>query len=114
MNSHFPSNYSEYDERPDSPLPPMRRPKWTASVTQMIIAVLIPVFLGLGGWGLLNIAGVQSRLAAAEARIENTHDDLSKVDNRLIRMEDKLDRLAEQTAQIRNAVAPKRRSAEAP
>ena len=107
MNPHYYD--SEVNERPDAPLPPMRRPKWTASATQMIIAVLIPIFLGLGGWGLLNVAGVQSRLAAAEARIENTHDDLAKVDGRLIRMEEKLDRLTEQTSQIRRAVTPSKR-----
>ena len=113
-----PEDY-EVDERlthdPEAKLPKVKQR--TTTNYQWAVGVLFAIIIALGGWGLLSISQLQARTAAAEARIENTHTDVERVDNRLIRMEDKLDRIIEQGVQIRHdvrAVAPRPRSPQGP
>lgn len=115
MQSHYPRNDAEYDERvvlqPETKLPPMKR---HITSYQWAVGVLFTLILGLGGWGLMNIATLQARAAAADVKIENTHNDLERVDGRLIRIEDKLDRIIEQGVRVRTEPSAPRSRALAP
>lgn len=106
MFDPYPVEDYKVDER--NVISSRRRRKDKPTLYQWLVGAMFTLIMALGGWGLMNVATVQSRLAAAEARIENTHEDVDKIGQRLDKIDDKLDRIIDQNSQIRGALRPRR------
>lgn len=67
--------------------------KWLDRARDFAAAVM-PVVLGVGSWAILELASHSTRISVLERGEIETRRQLDRIDNSLIRIEEKLDRMS--------------------